>query len=114
MESSIAVFLVRWCACEQPPTTPSRADLAGRPPLAQRLLAILQAMLSTLTQHPTPPSARAPNHALAKHERCWAPPRARKKSRSHIDAYLSRQPLLKSERLVRYEVNAVMPNNRRP
>ena len=70
MESSIAVFLVRWCACEQPPTTPSRADLAGRPPLAQRLLAILQAMISTLTQHPTPPSARAPNHALAKHERC--------------------------------------------
>ena len=34
--------------------------------------------------------------------------RARKNSRSHIDAYLSRQPLVKGERLVRYEVNAVM------
>ena len=27
---------------------------------------------------------------------------------SHIDASLSRQPLVKGERLVRYEVNAVM------
>ena len=32
----------------------------------------------------------------------------RKNSRSHIDASLSRQPLVKGERLVRYEVNAVM------
>jgi hypothetical protein len=32
----------------------------------------------------------------------------RKNSGSHIDASLSRQPLVKGERLVRYEVNAVM------
>ena len=32
----------------------------------------------------------------------------RKNSISHIDASLSRQPLVKGERLVRYEVNAVM------
>ena len=32
----------------------------------------------------------------------------RKNSRSHIDASHSRQPLVKGERLVRYEVNAVM------
>ena len=31
-----------------------------------------------------------------------------KNSGSHIDASLSRQPLVKGERLVRYEVNAVM------
>ena len=31
-----------------------------------------------------------------------------KNCRSHIDASLSRQPLVKGERLVRYEVNAVM------
>lgn len=31
-----------------------------------------------------------------------------KNSESHIDASLSRQPLVKGERLVRYEVNAVM------
>ena len=31
-----------------------------------------------------------------------------KNSISHIDASLSRQPLVKGERLVRYEVNAVM------
>ena len=30
---------------------------------------------------------------------------------SHIDASLSRQPLVKGERLVRYEVNAVMPDS---
>ena len=34
--------------------------------------------------------------------------RARKNYESHIDASLSRQPLVKGERLVRYEVNAVM------
>ena len=34
--------------------------------------------------------------------------RPRKNSLSHIDASLSRQPLVKGERLVRYEVNAVM------
>jgi hypothetical protein len=34
----------------------------------------------------------------------------RKNSGSHIDASLSRQPLVKGERLVRYEVNAVMFN----
>ena len=33
---------------------------------------------------------------------------SRKNSISHIDASLSRQPLVKGERLVRYEVNAVM------
>jgi len=32
----------------------------------------------------------------------------RKNSRNHIDASHSRQPLVKGERLVRYEVNAVM------
>ena len=34
---------------------------------------------------------------------------SRKNSGSHIDASHSRQPLVKGERLVRYEVNAVMP-----
>jgi hypothetical protein len=34
----------------------------------------------------------------------------RKNSGSHIDASHSRQPLVKGERLVRYEVNAVMPH----
>ena len=34
--------------------------------------------------------------------------RSHKNSRSHIDASHSRQPLVKGERLVRYEVNAVM------
>ena len=34
---------------------------------------------------------------------------AHKNSESHIDASHSRQPLVKGERLVRYEVNAVMP-----
>ena len=33
-----------------------------------------------------------------------------KNSGSHIDASLSRQPLVKGERLVRLEVNAVMPD----
>ena len=33
---------------------------------------------------------------------------SRKNSISHIDASLSRQPLVKGERLVRLEVNAVM------
>ena len=35
-------------------------------------------------------------------------PQPRKNSGSHIDASHSRQPLVKGERLVRYEVNAVM------
>ena len=35
----------------------------------------------------------------------------RKNWRSHIDASHSRQPLVKGERLVRYEVNAVMPED---
>ena len=35
--------------------------------------------------------------------------RLRKNWRSHIDASHSRQPLVKGERLVRHEVNAVMP-----
>ena len=35
-------------------------------------------------------------------------PKPRKNSGSHIDASHSRQPLVKGERLVRYEVNAVM------
>ena len=34
---------------------------------------------------------------------------SRKNSGSHIDASHSRQPLVKGERLVRYEVNAVIP-----
>ena len=34
--------------------------------------------------------------------------RSRKNSGSHIDASHSRQPLVKGERLVRYEVNAVI------
>ena len=34
---------------------------------------------------------------------------SRKNSNSHIDASHSRQPLVKGERLVRYEVNAVIP-----
>ena len=38
---------------------------------------------------------------------CWGHG-PRKNSGSHIDASLSRQPLVKGERLVRYEVNAVM------
>ena len=38
----------------------------------------------------------------------WEPPGSRKNFGSHIDASLSRQPLVKGERLVRYEVNAVM------
>ena len=36
-----------------------------------------------------------------------------KNCRSHIDASHSRQPLVKCERLVRYEVNAVMACNSR-
>ena len=35
-------------------------------------------------------------------------PKSLKNSGSHIDASHSRQPLVKGERLVRYEVNAVM------
>ena len=38
----------------------------------------------------------------------WEPKGSLKNSGSHIDASLSRQPLVKGERLVRYEVNAVM------
>ena len=38
----------------------------------------------------------------------WEPRSSRKNSGSHIDASLSRQPLVKGERLVRYEVNAVI------
>ena len=38
----------------------------------------------------------------------WKPAGCLKKLGSHIAASLSRQPLLKGERLVRYEVNAVM------
>ncbi len=40
--------------------------------------------------------------------RCSWGARPRKNYESHIDASLSRQPLVKGERLVRYEVNAVM------
>ena len=40
---------------------------------------------------------------------CWEPGAPPKSMISHIDASLSRQPLVKGERLVRYEVNAVMP-----
>jgi hypothetical protein len=36
------------------------------------------------------------------------PSKVRKNSGSHIDASHSRQPLVKGERLVRHEVNAVM------
>ena len=50
------------------------------------------------------------------HVRCggWeleAPP---KSQISHIDASLSRQPLVKGERLVRYEVNAVIQSTALP
>jgi len=38
----------------------------------------------------------------------WKPASFRRNSGSHIDASLSRQPLVKGERLVRYEVDAVM------
>ena len=38
---------------------------------------------------------------------CWIT-KIRKNCESHIDASHSRQPLVKGERLVRYEVNAVM------
>ena len=41
-------------------------------------------------------------------------PKPPQNSISHIDASLSRQPLVKGERLVRYEVNAVMPMLRYP
>ena len=39
----------------------------------------------------------------------WLDMAVRKNSGSHIDASHSRQPLVKGERLVRYEVNAVIP-----
>ena len=42
------------------------------------------------------------------HLMCWAL-LARKNYGNHIAASHSRQPLVKGERLVRYEVNAVMP-----
>ena len=38
---------------------------------------------------------------------CWST-KLRKNCVSHIDASQSRQPLVKGERLVRHEVNAVM------
>ena len=38
---------------------------------------------------------------------CWGT-RPHKNCKSHINASLSRQPLVKGERLVRYEVNAVI------
>ena len=44
----------------------------------------------------------------------WEPRSSRKNSGSHIDASLSRQPLVKGERLVRYEVNAVIMKNAQP
>ena len=40
---------------------------------------------------------------------CWGS-ESLNNSGSHIDASHSRQPLVKGERLVRYEVNAVMPD----
>ena len=43
----------------------------------------------------------------AKHTHCWGG-EPRKHYGSHIDASHSRQPLVKGERLVRYEVNAVI------
>ena len=44
----------------------------------------------------------------------WEPRSSRKNSGSHIDASLSRQPLVKGERLVRYEVNAVITGIAQP
>ena len=52
-----------------------------------------------------------PNEALAAQSRCafkLGATHPLKNSGSHIDASLSRQPLVKGERLVRLEVNAVM------
>ena len=46
----------------------------------------------------------------ANHTDCWGG-KPRKNYGSHIDASHSRQPLVKGERLVRYEVNAVMIHN---
>ena len=43
-----------------------------------------------------------------KHVLLWLDIAVRKNWESHIDASHSRQPLVKGERLVRYEVNAVM------
>ena len=57
-------------------------------------------------QHPTRTSI------IEVQERSFAQllgPKPRKNSGSHIDASHSRQPLVKGERLVRNEVNAVMP-----
>ena len=61
---------------------------------------------------------QSPPALLRRHRACRAARRARegqvgaqglrKNSGSHIDASHSRQPLVKGERLVRYEVNAVM------
>ena len=56
-----------------------------------------------------PPSNRSQGIAPSLKLDIVGPQRARKNSGSHIDASLSRQPLVKGERLVRYEVNAVMP-----
>jgi hypothetical protein len=58
------------------------------------------------------PDRAVAQHAWAGHRTDPVPRwghRPRKNSGSHIDASLSRQPLVKGERLVRYEVNAVMP-----
>ena len=62
------------------------------------------------------PDRAVAQHAWAGHRTDTVPRwghRPRKNSGSHIDASLSRQPLVKGERLVRYEVNAVMPRRRR-
>ena len=60
--------------------------------------------------------AHTHKHAMTQHGRklmCWlrssvGTRRSLKNCESHIDASHSRQPLVKGERLVRYEVNAVM------
>ena len=55
-----------------------------------------------------PMSQEDPNTMAGGLDISWEPRSSRKNSGSHIDASLSRQPLVKGERLVRYEVNAVI------
>ena len=70
----------------------------------ERWLCVAAAMLAA--------TAGAPEHAVVRLIMLlrirWGPRGPLKNSGSHIDASLSRQPLVKGERLVRYEVNAVM------
>ena len=80
------------------------------PPLTSALTsALTTALTSAPNLRPNPAS-----HVFCITELCdesdlsLLGPKPRKKSGSHIDASHSRQPLVKGERLVRNEVNAVM------